>query len=68
MDLQSASLMARHLSQSRPKFKVYSMELIKSMKGNKPAWGSLECRMENLMEMSSECTAMNFWVHVAHTD
>ena len=39
------------------------------------AWGEqaclgfpFECRMENLMETRSGCTAMNFWVNVAHTD
>ena len=26
------------------------------------------CRIENLMEIRSGCTAMTFWVHVAHTD
>ena len=29
-----------------------------------PLW----CRMENLMETRSGCTAMNFWVYVTHTD
>ena len=29
---------------------------------------SFGCRMEDLIEISSGCTAVNFWVYVAHTD
>ena len=39
------------------------------------AWGEqaclgfpFGCRMENLMETRSGCTAMNFWFYVTHTD
>ena len=42
------------------------MELVEleEHEGSKP----LGCRIENLMEIRSGYTAVNFWVNVAHTD
>ena len=42
------------------------MELVEleEHEGSKP----LGCRIENLMEIRSGCTAVNFWVNVTHID
>ena len=67
MDLQSALLVSSFVLKYTLRFpKSYSMELVEleEHEGSKP----LGCRIENLMEIRSGCTAVNFWVNVAHTD
>ena len=64
-------LLSWHLCLKINKFSgPYSMELVglEEHEGSKPSWGSPLVRMETLMEISSGCPAMNFWVNVAHTD